>query len=125
MPTPAKNEIGNIYGYLTVISRAENNKEGRAQWLCRCKCGNELIVLGKHLRSGNTKSCGCYQKERAIASNQLRGGDLTGSIKRRWLCYSSKWETKQIMVMPMRLWKPMSCSTSIFKFWRYIFMRMY
>ena len=57
---PVKNEIGNTYGYLTVIERAENTKEGRAQWKCKCKCGNELIVLGKHLRSGNTKSCGCY-----------------------------------------------------------------
>lgn len=25
-----KNEIGNTYGYLTVIERAPNNKEGRA-----------------------------------------------------------------------------------------------
>lgn len=29
-----KNEIGNIYGYLTVLERAENTKDGRAQWLC-------------------------------------------------------------------------------------------
>ena len=73
-----KDEIGNVYGYLTVIERAPNNKEGRAMWKCRCKCGNEVIVLGKHLRSGNTKSCGCYQKEKAIESNEKRGGDLTG-----------------------------------------------
>ena len=75
---PIKNEIGNTYGYLTVIERAENTKEGRAQWLCQCKCGNMVVVLGKNLRSGNTKSCGCYQKERAAESNMERGGDLTG-----------------------------------------------
>ena len=63
-----KNEIGNTYGYLTVIERAENTKEGRAQWLCKCKCGKTTIVLGKYLRSGNTKSCGCYQKEQAAKS---------------------------------------------------------
>ena len=73
-----KNEIGNTYTYLTVIERAENSPDGRARWKCKCKCGNETIVLGKHLRSGNTKSCGCYQKERAIESNMKRGGDLTG-----------------------------------------------
>ena len=73
-----KNEIGNKYGYLTVIERAPNSKDGRAMWKCKCDCGNEVIVLGKHLRSGNTKSCGCYQKERAIQSNLQRGGDLTG-----------------------------------------------
>lgn len=73
-----KNEIGNTYGYLTVIERAENTKDGRAQWLCQCKCGNKTIVLGKHLRSGNTKSCGCYQKERAIQSNIERTASLVG-----------------------------------------------
>jgi hypothetical protein len=29
-----KNEIGNKYGLLTVIGRAENNKNGRARWTC-------------------------------------------------------------------------------------------
>lgn len=53
-------ETGNKYGYLTVIERALNNKDGRAAWKCRCKCGKEIIVSGKSLRSGNTKSCGCY-----------------------------------------------------------------
>lgn len=73
-----KNEIGNIYGYLTVIARAENDKDNRAQWLCKCKCGNEVIVRGKSLRNGNTKSCGCYQKERAAQSNMDRVGNLVG-----------------------------------------------
>ena len=74
-----KDETGNTYGYLTVIERAPNSKDGRAMWKCRCKCGNEVVVMGKHLRSGNTKSCGCYQKERAAESNIERGGgDLTG-----------------------------------------------
>lgn len=73
-----KNEIGNTYGYLTVIERAENTKEGRAMWKCKCKCGNETIVLGKHLRSGNTKSCGCYQRERAAQANMDRVGSLVG-----------------------------------------------
>ena len=73
-----KDEVGNTYGYLTVIERAENSKEGRARWRCRCKCGNETIVLGKNLRNGNTKSCGCYQRERAARSNMDRVGSLVG-----------------------------------------------
>jgi len=73
-----KNEIGNIYGYLTVIARAENDKDNRAQWLCQCKCGNQVVVRGKSLRQGNTKSCGCYQKERAAQSNMDRVGSLVG-----------------------------------------------
>ena len=73
-----KDETGNTYGYLTVISRAPNNKDGRAMWNCKCKCGNEIVVAGKHLRSGNTKSCGCYQRQRATESNLQRAGSLVG-----------------------------------------------
>lgn len=73
-----KNEIGNTYGYLTVIERAENDSEGRARWLCQCKCGNQIVVRGKSLRSGNTKSCGCYQKERAAQSNMDRVENIIG-----------------------------------------------
>lgn len=73
-----KNEIGNTYGYLTVIERAENTRDGKARWKCKCKCGNEVDVIGKHLRSGNTKSCGCYQRERAAQANMDRVGSLVG-----------------------------------------------
>ena len=73
-----KNEIGNTYGYLTVIERGPNDKEGRAQWVCQCKCGNIVTVRGKSLRSGSTKSCGCYQKERVAQSNMNRVGSLVG-----------------------------------------------
>ena len=68
-----KNEIGNVYGYLTVIERAENTKDGRAQWLCECQCGNKIVVFGKNLRSGNTKSCGCLKKEKPAARVDLTG----------------------------------------------------
>lgn len=71
-------ETGNTYGYLTVIERAPN-KGSRARWKCKCKCGNETIVYGKSLRSGQTKSCGCLHKETTIKRNMERGGgDLTG-----------------------------------------------
>lgn len=49
---------GNTYGYLTVIKQIPGGK-----WLCKCKCGNEVEVLTYNLKNGNTKSCGCYQKE--------------------------------------------------------------
>ena len=51
---------GQKFGKLTVIKRVENNKDGRAQWLCKCDCGNTKIALGKTLRNGKTTTCGCY-----------------------------------------------------------------
>lgn len=32
------NEIGKIYGRLTVIERAPNYKNGSVQWYCKCSC---------------------------------------------------------------------------------------
>jgi hypothetical protein len=60
--TSLKNEIGNKYGYLTVTSTAPHIN-GRAYWMCKCECGNTTVVSGEALRSGNTQSCGCYQRQ--------------------------------------------------------------
>lgn len=74
-----KNEIGNEYGYLTVISRANNANNGEAVWHCKCKCGKEIDVKGSYLRSGNTKSCGCKKFESHNGINEIgnRYGKLT------------------------------------------------
>lgn len=55
----AIDEVGNKYGKLTVVRKAKSFDGEGARWLCKCVCGNEIIVLGKSLRSGNTESCGC------------------------------------------------------------------
>lgn len=33
-----KNEIGNKYGKLTVLYRAEDLRQGEARWHCKCDC---------------------------------------------------------------------------------------
>ena len=56
---------GQRFGKLTVIKRAENkvelNGQIRTQFLCKCDCGKEMIVLSNSLKSGLTKSCGCLK----------------------------------------------------------------
>lgn len=59
-------EIGERYGMLTVVKREENliwSGDKRRAWLCRCDCGVEIVVSGKHLRSGHAQSCGCRKAE--------------------------------------------------------------
>ena len=59
-----KNLTGQIFGKLIVIERTQNKKNrGNAQWLCKCQCGNEIIVDSGHLITGHTKSCGCFRVE--------------------------------------------------------------
>ena len=68
------NEIGNKYGKLTVLQRAENtqSKTQGAFWLCECECGNQIITSGKNLRLGHTQSCGCLiSKGEALIKNIL------------------------------------------------------
>ena len=55
---------GKRFGRLTVLSRAENSKDDKAKWLCRCDCGNTCIVYGISLRRGHTHSCGCLRGDR-------------------------------------------------------------
>lgn len=54
---------GRRFGRLIVIKVADSNKYGKYKWLCKCNCGNEKVVRGGDLRSGDTQSCGCLQKE--------------------------------------------------------------
>jgi hypothetical protein len=61
--------IGRIFGRLTVIEQVEDyiSPQGkhRAQYKCRCSCGNAncIIVLKNSLTTGNTISCGCIKRE--------------------------------------------------------------
>ena len=68
---------GMTYGFLTVIEKVASNKEFRAIWKCLCSCGSAVMVLGKHLRSGNTKSCGCLQ---GVTTSNLHRLQLEGKV---------------------------------------------
>jgi len=56
---------GKRFSRLKVVSRAQNDKYGGAQWLCLCDCGGSTIVAGGALKGKRTKSCGCYNREQA------------------------------------------------------------
>ncbi len=69
------------FGRLTVIARhGYRGKKKRITWLCRCDCGNQKVVIGEDMKSGQTKSCGCLKGE----GNNYRHG-LSNS--RLWNSY--------------------------------------
>lgn len=54
---------GDQYGYLTVMKQADDYikpKSGKheRQWLCRCTCGREKIILEDNLKSNKSMTCG-------------------------------------------------------------------
>ena len=62
---PKKDLTGQPFGRLTVIRQYGRTKNGHGTWLCRCDCGNEVVVSGDHLRNEHTQSCGCLSRERS------------------------------------------------------------
>lgn len=79
---------GQKFNRLTVLYRdveyeKNHNLHKGAYWKCQCDCGEKTTVWGPYLRNGNTKSCGCLQKEKA----RINGGfkDLTGQKFNRLL----------------------------------------
>ena len=52
-----------------VLKRVENNKDGKAQWLCECQCENKTkeILLTSQL-NGKKKSCGCLRQKMRVES---------------------------------------------------------
>lgn len=58
---------GQRFGRLVAIEHAGRvvNKNGfrTTLWRCKCDCGNESVVRYPLLVSGNTRSCGCLERE--------------------------------------------------------------
>lgn len=55
------NLTGQRFGYLTVLTPAENIGT-RTAWCCRCDCGQDTVVSTRDLRRGSRTSCGCNAK---------------------------------------------------------------
>ena len=64
---------GRKFGRLTVISRGDNTKNKRIRWHCQCDCGGDALVVGAHLKNGNTQSCGCIHKKGLVERQTSHG----------------------------------------------------
>lgn len=69
-----------------------------SKWHCKCECGNEIDVLGMSLKNGDTKSCGCYNKNRIRPVKDYTGSQfgelyviqkIDGSNPTKYLCKCS------------------------------------
>lgn len=78
-----KDIVGQKFGRLTAIKEVGDKK-----YLCYCECGNSKDINKYSLLSGDTKSCGCLNKElrtkRGLYDSKLY--NIHKAIKRR--CYN-------------------------------------
>lgn len=113
----AKDLRGKKFGRLTVLYRI-SNKGNAVAWKCQCECGNVKEIQGSSLTTGNTTSCGCYNKEKI--SNDLTGkrfGKLvaiksTGNKRRRyieWECLCDCGNTAYVASGDLNLGSVTSC----------------
>lgn len=63
------------YGRLTVIGKFKKELYGKNRTFCKCicECGEYREVLESDLKSGNTKSCGCYNRDLTRQRNMKHG----------------------------------------------------
>jgi hypothetical protein len=74
---------GQKFGRLTVVSFSHAKQ--RSFWNCVCECGTAKTVLGKSLKSGGSRSCGCLQKESSAKNVQFGLGYAHSNLKQRSL----------------------------------------
>lgn len=90
------NYIGKKYNNLTVIEYGARDSMGRMRVLCMCDCGNIKSYDMYSVKSGNTKSCGCFRS--TIAKNKMTKHGMSNTrlfktwvqMRQRCSCETSK-----------------------------------
>jgi hypothetical protein len=85
---------GMRFGRLVVLS-FHGIRGHKAFWVCACDCGQRVIVQGKRLRAGHTRSCSCLRNEvaahrcfrhgRAYLQGRSAGPRIATREYRAWL----------------------------------------
>jgi hypothetical protein len=116
------NLSGKKFGRWTALSYTSTSIE-EAAWICRCDCGTERRVLAKSLRSGQSRSCGClnrdiYKKElglsaettlyRSYKSRSAKARGLTWEISREEFSKIIKLPCYYCGHLPSNIWKAQS-----------------
>lgn len=74
---------GMRFGRLTAKHYSTKN-DGRKAWVCVCDCGTEIEVRGAALRTGKTRSCGCFKAERMAAGLRIVHGQSHSRTHKSW-----------------------------------------
>jgi len=73
-----ENLTGQVFNRLTVIGKTKLKGDTSRYWDCICECGKKIRVQTRHLKSGHTKSCGCYSAEMTSQRFYKHGKTISG-----------------------------------------------
>src|SRR3954470_3418474 len=88
------NITGQRFGRLVASAPSHQGRQGRWYWHCQCDCGRTSIAQARGLVSGNTHSCGCFNKDRTRETRRTHGRSRT-ALYQRWVqmlkrCYNEQ-----------------------------------
>ncbi len=72
-----KNINGMVFGRLTVVKLIGSCRYG-GWWECLCECGNTTYVSTDSLTTGNTQSCGCFNREQSSKAHSGKNNYMYG-----------------------------------------------
>ena len=76
-------------GRLTVVKMVGKSKDRHLLWLCKCDCGNEVVLPSCSIKGKHTMSCGCLKREVASSTHIKHGGTLDHSnIERLYMVWA-------------------------------------
>ena len=82
---------GQRFGKLTALHRGERIGGGAA-WVCRCDCGQKVVVRSDNLRNGRTKSCGCQRRKQIAEMTKVRRNNTSSVTGVEWLPRRRRWK---------------------------------
>lgn len=81
---------GEKHGRLTAVRSVGMKSSGKVLvrvWRYRCDCGSEVEVVPSKVRNGNTKSCGCLNREKRLISSLTHGEKANGRTSPEYLTW--------------------------------------
>jgi len=84
---------GRRFGRWTVIGRGPdaprtNGHGRRVQWICRCDCGAEKLVVACNLTSGLSRSCGCLHLDVISTHHDTNSTEYAAWLAMKDRCHS-------------------------------------
>lgn len=78
---------GERFGRLQVESQVDSSA-GSTFWNCLCDCGTYKIIKGVYLKSGDTRSCGCLEKENQRYGSIIHGATIGKQLTKEFIAWS-------------------------------------
>lgn len=91
--------VGEKFNRLTIIKEVEpTTKRKGTRVLCICECGKQIETLYESVRRGNTKSCGCYQRDMVKLKNTKDTTQRLNHLStyRSWSAMKSRCSNKKL-----------------------------